>query len=295
MALPRLFFAPSFRYRHNGWFFAILVGALVYLATFVASAELTLFASTLTWDRGLSSRFTVEILPAADESSSPQNERVHQALAVLRAMPDVNNAAPVPEEDTVRLLKPWISQPSLLKSLPLPALIDVERKPGSTLTGDDIQNQLKITLHDVKVDDHAAWLADLTHLVHVLVAIGGLMIFLTALTLIIAVSLLCRAIMAAEHETIELLHVMGAEDGDIANHFQFHARLLAVPGSFVGFVLALLSAGLLIFFLRATGEGGLLPLFHWFDFAVLLVPVIAIWMAALSARLSVINFLYTIP
>src|ERR1700761_7258941 len=137
MSLPKPFFEPSFRYRHNGLFFAILVGALVFLATFVASAEMALFGSALTWDRGLGGSYTVEIPAVADESSTPESDRLKQALAVLRAMPYVASVTPLPEDDAYRLLKPWISQPSLLKSLPVPRLIDVERKPGSNLSAED--------------------------------------------------------------------------------------------------------------------------------------------------------------
>src|ERR1700761_1990959 len=115
MALPHTFFAPSFRYRHNGLFFAVLIGALVYLATFIATAETALFASTLTWDHGLSDRLTVEVPAVADESSSPQSERVTQAISILKAIPDVAKVTQVPDDDVERLLKPWITQPGLFK------------------------------------------------------------------------------------------------------------------------------------------------------------------------------------
>jgi cell division transport system permease protein len=295
MALPRPFFAPSFRTRRNGLFFAVLVGALVYLATFVASAELALFATTLTWDQGMKTRATVEIPAVGDEASTPQAERVNQALAILRAMPDVLRAVPVSDEETTHLLKPWISQPGLLKSLPVPALIDVERKPDSNLSADDIQRRLKTTLHDVHVDDHTDWLTDLSHLVRGLAAIGSLMIAVAGLTLVIAVSLLCRAIVAAERETITLLHIMGADDADIADHFQFHARRLAMSGAGAGFVCAILSVALMLLFLHPFGNPGFSSLLRWFDMALVLVPVAAVGITAFSARLSVLNFLYTMP
>src|SRR5271154_7021430 len=117
MPLPRHVFAPAFRHRRLGWFFALLVGIMVYLASFATAAEATLSMMTVTWDRDMESRLTVEIPAVDDEASTPQPERVAQVLAVLRAMPGVERATPLSEDETARLLKPWIKQPELLKEL----------------------------------------------------------------------------------------------------------------------------------------------------------------------------------
>ena len=297
MPLPRPFFAPSFRYRRLDLFFAAIVGIMVYLATFAVAAEATLSAATYAWDRGMEGRLTVEIPSVGDEASTSQPERVRQALSILRAMPGIATATAMSDDDTAQLLKPWISQPELLKSLPIPSLIDVTRAPGSTVTAGDIAAQLHPTLRDAQVDDHASWLVNFAHLVHGLVAFGALTITLAALTLVIAVSLVCRAIMATERETISLLHILGAEDDDIARHFEMQARHLAGPASFAGFRLALISAGALLFFLQPFLALAYLHAPGWigFAFAVLLVPVAAIVIAAFSARIATLNYLYTMP
>lgn len=297
MALPYSLFSPAFRYQHLRWFFVALVGIMVYVATFATAAEATLSAITLTWDMSAQSRLTVEIPAVSDEATMSQDERMHQTLALLRPMPDILSVTPLPEDEAARLLKPWINQPELLKSLTLPLLIDVERKPGSNLSAAAIQDKLKTVGDDIHVDDHAAWLKDMEHLVHGLAFMAGLIILLTALTLIMAVSLICRAIMATERETISLLHTIGAEDEVIAKNFQSHAQHLAGRAAWVGFGLALISAGILLFFLRHFADASLLQPLHWFGLAVsiLIVPLAAIWMAALSARLSALKLLQVMP
>lgn len=297
MALPRQFFAPSFRHRRLGMFLSMIVGVMVYMAAFVMAAEASLSTITLAWNRDLQSRLTVEIPAVDDEASMPQAERVKQALAILRAMPGLTHITSVRDDEAARLLEPWINDPAILKDLPVPSLIDVERAPDSKLTAEDIQQQLKATLRDVQVDDHAAWLADLARFVKGLAAFGGLMIVLTVFTLVLAVSLVCRTIMATERETIVLLHIMGAEDNDIARHFQNHARRLSSASAFVGFVLALLSAGALLYFMRHFANPDVLQQAHWMILggAVLAVPLAAIGIASLSARFSVLNFLRSMP
>ncbi len=297
MALPRSVFSPAFRYQHLSWFFVALVGIMVYVATFATAAEATLSAITLTWDTGVESRLTIEIPAVEDEANMPQIERVRQTLAILKAQPDIALVMPLPDDEAARLLKPWISQPELLKAIALPTLIDVERKTGSSLTAATLQDKLKNVAEDIHVDDHAAWLADMNHLVNGLALMAGLMILLTAVTLIIAVSLICRAIMATEHDTIALLHIIGADDDAIAKTFQYHARRLAGRASMVGFILALISVGILLFFLRRFADPALLQPMHWAGLAasVLVVPLAAIAMAALSARLSALKLLRSMP
>ncbi len=297
MPLPSNFFAPSFRQHRLGWMFSALVGIMVYLATFSAVAEVSLSAATLTWDARAASRLTIEIPPVGDETATPQADRVRQTLGILRAMAGIKNIAQISDEDTVRLLKPWITQPELLKSLPLPVLIDVERAPGSILTADDIRQQIKGPVPDVRIDDHAAWLADLSHFVYGLVAAAALMIVLTALMLALAVNLLCNTIMAAEGDAISLLHIMGATDDDIARHFAYHAGQISWPPTLAGFVLALLSAGGLLFFLRHFADLLAVTPTVWVELglAVALVPIVTVAIAFFTARVSALNTLYAMP
>ncbi|HEU0117059.1 MAG TPA: FtsX-like permease family protein [Alphaproteobacteria bacterium] len=297
MALPRHIFAPAFRHQKLSVFFAGLVCIVVYVATFATAAEATLSALTMTWDKGVEARMTVEIPHAGDEASQAQSDKVQQAVALLRAMPELATVTPVPDEETIALLKPWIDNPEVLKAIPVPSLIDITRKEGVSLTPADVLAKLKPVAEDARVDEHAAWLSDAQHLVRGLSIMAFLMIGLTAVTLVIAVSLVCRAIMATEKDTITLLHTMGAEDRDIARHFQFHARRLAAPAAWLGFGLALLSSAILLFFLRHIASAASLQPMHWLVLAVmtLLVPVLAVWIAAFSARLSTLKLLHALP
>lgn len=297
MALPNHIFAPAFRHRGLGWFLAILVGIMVYLASLAMATEAGLSVMTFRWDTNMQARLTVEIPPAPDESSTPQAERVKKATEVLRDIPGVTKVTPLPDGEAVELLKPWIRQEDLLKTLPLPTLIDIERKEGSRLDAADIRSKLKPVIKDASVTDHAAWLADLAHLARAVATMAGFTILLACAALVITVSLVCRAIMATEHETIALLHIMGAEDDQIARHFQLHARNQSIPASLAGFVLALLSAGILFFFLRHFIDPLSLDAAHWIGLgvAVLLVPLGAIAMAAVTARLSVLQLLRGMP
>ncbi|MBV8061423.1 MAG: hypothetical protein JO126_00395 [Alphaproteobacteria bacterium] len=297
MALPHKLFIHSFRKRRLGWFFAALVLMMVYLATFVTAAEVTLSAVTLSWDSGVQSRLTVEIPAIEDESATPQTERAQQALAILHAMPSVAHVSMVSEQETLGLIKPWINQPDLLKALPVPILIDIERKAGATLTAEDVRQALKSALHDVRVDDHANWLSDLGSFVNGLTLLGLFLILLTALTLMICITLLCRSVMATERATIDLLHFLGADDRDIAAHFQRLTISLSWLPALTGFGGAVVSAMGLLYYIRNFADTALLSTSHWayIGATVLAVPLTAVVIASYAARLSVLSTLRSAP
>lgn len=297
MSLPHKFFEPSFRYRRLGTFLALIVGVMVFIATFITAAESALSLATVVWNVGQSNQMTVEIPAIEEEASTDQGDRAKQAIAILEAMPGIGKVHQVPDAEAQKLLQPWIGDGDVLASLPLPTLIDVEKLPGNKLSADDVRLQLKATLRDVRVDDHAAWLADLARFVDGMAAFGILMIGLAAMTLILAVSLVCRTIMATERETISLLHIMGAEDNDIACHFESHTRQLAFSAAVIGFVGAVFSAGILLFFMRHFADPAVLSGMHWGVLLLLImaVPLAAIFIASLSAKYSVLNALRAMP
>ena len=178
-------------------------------------------------------------------------------------MPEVANVQVLSDAQTHELLKPWINQAELLKSLPVPTLIDIDRKAGVSLSAQDLRDRLKPVANTIQVDDHAVWLADLVRVVRGLMIIAGIVIALTLVAVVFAVSLLCRVVVATEHETIALLHVMGAEDDDVARHFQYHAGRLSLPAALCGYAFGIVSAGALVFFLHNFADTSFLAWQHW--------------------------------
>jgi cell division transport system permease protein len=297
MSLPRHLFTPAFRHQHLGRSFAAIVCIMVFIATFATSAEAVLLSLGYTWGQTMESRITVEIPSVGEESAIPQVERVKQATAILRATPGVGFVMPLSDEEVARLLQPWFSQPELLKALPLPTLIDVERKEGAAVTAGQIQDSVRSAVSDARVDDHGAWTQDVWRLVDGLSILGGVTIALTGITLIIAVGLICRAVMAAEQETISLLHNLGADDNDIARHFQAQARRISWRAAAGGFGAAVLATALLVFVTRHVADLSILTARHWIVLvaAALFVPLGATYIATATARVSVLRLIRTFP
>ena len=297
MPLPRNLFTPVFRHQRLGRSFAAIVGIMVFIASFATAAESALLTQGYLWGRTLETRITVEIPAIGDEAAVPQAERVKQAISILRGLPDVGLVMPLSDDEVTRLLQPWFDQPELLKALPLPTLIDIERKPGATLTTAKIQDALKTAVADARVDDHGAWTQDVWRLIRGLSLLGGVMIALMGVTLIVTISLICRAVVAAEHDTISLLHLLGASDTDIARHFQAQAQRLSLRAAGVGFAAAVMIAGCLLFVAHPVADLSTLNIMHWTQLAVLvfLIPVGAVLLSSMTTRGTVMRLIKSFP
>ncbi|MDD3370996.1 MAG: hypothetical protein PHE27_04115, partial [Alphaproteobacteria bacterium] len=174
MSLPRHLFTPSFRHQHLGRSLAVIVGIMVFIASFAVAAETVLLTASYLWGRAVDTRMTVEIPAVGDETSMSQPERIKQALAILRAMPELSAVVPLADKDVSELLEPWFKDPGLLKTLPLPTLIDIEHKPGTSLSAEKIRDSLKVAVNDVQVNDHGDWTKDIWRLVRGLTILGSL-------------------------------------------------------------------------------------------------------------------------
>jgi cell division transport system permease protein len=297
MSLPRHLFTPAFRYQHLGRSLAAIVGIMVFIASFAVAAEAVLLTAGYLWGRNMETRLTVEIPAVGDEASMTQAERVKQAVSVLSAMPNVGLVIPLSDDEVARLLSPWFREPELLKTLPLPTLIDVERKADGSVTAEQIDHALKSVVSDARVNDHGDWTKDVWRLVRGLTILGGLTIALAAMALVIAVNLICRTVIATEHETISLLHLMGAENTDIARHFQMQVARIVLKASAIGFGGAVGIISVLLLCTRNIADLSTLEWQHWVGvgIATLLVPFGATAIATFAGRLSVMRLIKMFP
>lgn len=279
-------------------FLPALTLLMVFLAGLALAAVMDLERTLARWDESLTGTLTVE-LPAA---AGPNDKSLDAALAVLRAAPGVKSATPIDSAATAKLIAPWLGTSLSPADLELPRLIDVRLDPGRRTDLAALRAKLTAAVPNTVLDDHQLWLDRLTHFarsaeltaIAILVLIGGVAV--------ISVSFATRTGLAVHHDTIELLHLMGARDAYVARQFERQALRLALVGGVIGLVLA---AAALLALSQATNAAAflgdsvtLLPALHlrgW-NWAVLAVlPVVAGLVAMATARLTVLTTLRRLP
>ena len=267
-----------------------VIAIMMFLTVLAAALGLGLSSAAERLDANVGHRITVQII----EANPDLRERQAQAaVAALRAFPGVVSVRRIADADLADMLEPWLGSAGMEADLPLPAMIDADLTPEAHLRVPDIRSRLARAAPAARVDDNAQWLSPLARLVSALQWLAAglvlLMVGATAATVVLA----ARAALDTHRSTIEVLHLMGATDIQVARLFQRRIALDALFGSLVGLVAAFGVLVLLGNRVRALGSELLgsaeLPDSAW---AVLLaLPLAGVVLAMLVARLTILRAL----
>lgn len=273
-----------------------VVAVMAFLAALAAAGGVALDRAAREWRGGFAGSLTVE-LPAAASGEAAQDRRVAAVLEALRGTAGVREARALSHEETAALLEPWLGRGGAIDALPLPRLVDVRLDDEHPVDLDFLAGRVAEAAPEARLDDHALWLDRLTGLARAAEAAAAASVALLGGALAAVVVFATRAAFAAHADTIELLHLIGARDGQIAAQFQRRALAMALKGGLLGAALAALTLAALAF----AGRGLELP-FSAHDLlapsglaALTLAPVVAAAIAWLTARVTVLRALARLP
>lgn len=264
-----------------------VIAIMMFLTVLAAAAGLGLARAADGLDAGIGDSVTVQILAA---EPGRREAEARAALEVLSAFPHVSAARRVPDAELAALIEPFLGAGGMEADLPMPALIEA-RAPPRALSA--LSRALAEAAPSARLDENRAWLAPLARLIAALKWLAGglvlLMIGATGATVVLA----ARAALDTHRETIEVLHLMGATDVQVARLFQRRIALDALFGGVVGLALAALVLALIGERARALGSellgGAGLPPGAWALLALL--PVAGVLLAMLVARVTILRAL----
>ena len=274
------------RTRAMVWIMAIMI----FLTVLAAALGLGAARSAGSLDRELAGRLTVQIIGADKDA---QQASVAKVVAALRKDPAVTRVAPVDRARLAKLLKPWLGDAGLDPDLPMPAMIDVDLRHGDTADVARVTAQVQAIVPGAQVDRHARWLAPVRGFITTLWLLGAGLVALMAVATTAVVLLAARSGLDTHRDTIDVLHMLGSTDVQVARLFQRRIALDTLTGGAIGAVGAL---ALTAFFQARLAMLGsqmmntmvLTPA----DWAILVaVPFAFALMAMAAARLSVVRTL----
>jgi cell division transport system permease protein len=267
-----------------------VIAIMMFLTVLAAAAGLGLAGAAGRLDDQIGTRVTVQIVEADADAREAQAAAVARALAGHAGVTDVRR---ISDEEVDQLLEPWLGDGAIGEDIPVPALIDVDLTPEAHARLDAVHDVVTAAAPSARVDDNAQWLAPLAGLIGALqwLAVGLvlLMIGATAATVVLA----ARAALNTHRETIEVLHLMGATDVQVARLFQRRIALDALFGGLVGFLLAGIALIALGDRVAALGSeligAAALPAQTWG--LLIALPLLGVVLAMLVARITILRAL----
>lgn len=263
---------------------------MVFLSGVAVSGALSIRDAAGGWRDNLSRTLTVQIV-ATDQAQREQETQA--ALGVLAETPEIESAALLGDQEVASLLEPWLGASDITSKLPVPALIDVYIAPGASLDHGSLGERLAAVAPSAVLDSHQKWLSDLLRLSDILQWISASILFLVGLTTVAIVAFATHAGLAAHRDIIEVVHLIGARDQQIARAYQWRFLMIGLKGGLLG-VLFNLAAFAAIYMASANLGSVLLPRLTPSTsalFAVAALPLAAAFITMVTARIAVLRSL----
>ena len=256
------------------WVMAIML----FLTLLAAAAGLGTRQAATALERQLAGRMPVQVV---EGSPAKRDAIAAQMAAALKALPQVRRVVPVDRAELTRLLAPWLGAAGADADLPMPAMIDVDliadADPAAVVAA-------------VRRIDAASWMSPVSGLMATVtwLAFGLVALMLSATAAVVVLA--ARAGLETHRATIEIMHMLGSTDVQVARLFQRRiardAALGAIGGGVLAMgVLALVAARIAAVGSDLLGSATLAPA----DWTILLLlPVAFVLLATLAARIAVL-------
>lgn len=285
-------FDLPFHVRLGTEFIVFLTALMTVLCLLSVTASLSLTQLAKKWTSGLENTLTIEI-PHSDDRDAIATK----ILSGLQESKGVKSARLMAEDDMGRLLAPWLGPVAdTMKDLPLPALITIELKDRNDEVIQNVNRMVHDISADARVDAHEQWLTDLVKFTRSLKLTAILIMISIGLVTSLTVAGAVRSRMAIHHTELELLHIMGADDGYITGQFQRYILWMAGKGVLLGLIVTLAVIGALQLVSMTSSEA--LPALRLSILQFLSLPVAALILlliSAWSARITALKVLRNMP
>lgn len=267
-----------------------IIAIMMFLTVMAAATGLSLQSGMAKLGADLADGATIQVVEANAEA---RHAAVGQIMGRLRTFSGIRRADIVDDRTLAAQLRPWLGEEMEAGDLPIPALIDVEFADGAADNAERLQRAIVPLVPAARVEAHTRFLQPLSGLVRVLTVLAGLLVALMALATAAVVMLAARSAHETHRATIDILHLMGATDVQIARLFQRRIALDALFGGALGFLVAV-AILLLIGQRLETTQSDLMraaSLSLWGWGVLVALPLAGVALAMITARVTVLRAL----
>jgi cell division transport system permease protein len=190
-----------------------VMAVMCFLAVLAVGAMELINRAVAQWASGLASEVTVQLPQLSTRDMDADLAVVTQLLAGIDG---VKGVTILDRADGEKLLAPWIGTDGL-DALPIPRLIrvvvDDKRQPDFVA----LEQVLQQTVPTARLDTHRRWEAELRRMASTLTWLSSLILVLISVSAVAMVVFASRAVLEANREIVDVLHIAGADDAFIAS------------------------------------------------------------------------------
>lgn len=248
------------------------------------------------WKNDIAREVTIQIRPG---DGLDMQQALLTAQEIAGRVEGIASVKIIDEEETARLLEPWLGAGLSLDELPVPRLLSVKLEPNTRPDFEALRRELTANVPGVSLDDHQAWADRLNTMASATVLIGLSIMALVMSATILTVIFATRGAMSSNQHIVEVLHFVGARDKYVADQFQRHFLLLGLKGGAIGGILAILAFILIGYWTGqniATPEGDqVTALFGTFSVGLIgyagtaVIVILISFLTALTSRRTVLR------
>ncbi len=121
-----------------------------------------------------------------------------------------------------------------LDDLPVPRIIVVRIAPRSRPDFPQLRAALATEVPSASLDDHRGFVLQMRTMARAAILVAACVLALVLIATVLSVTFATRAAMATNRPVIEVLHLIGAKNSFIAEHFQRHFLELGLKGGAAG-------------------------------------------------------------
>jgi cell division transport system permease protein len=267
-----------------------VIAIMMFLTVLAAAAGLGLGSAAASLNAAVGDRVTVQVIEPNPDLREADAAR---AADLLRRLPGVKKVRRLTPAEINHLLEPWLGAGGGEADLPIPAMIDADLGPGGGARLDEVRNALARLVPSARLDRNGDWLGPLGRLISSLKWLSAALVLMMIASTSATVVLAARAALDTHRGTIEVLHLMGATDVQVARLFQRRIALDALFGGGLGLVAASLVLVLIGARVSALGSdligSAQLPAGAWLLLVAL--PVLGVLLAMMVARATILRAL----
>lgn len=263
-----------------------VIAIMIFLTVLAAASGLSLTRAAASIGHAIAGRVTIQILDANVERRSQQVRAIAQRLG---ATPQVTRVQPVDDAEIAATMEEWLGKDAEALGLPMPALIDVDLAgDASPAALERLRAAVLPVAPHARIEPHASWLGPVSGIIRSFAWIAAALVLLLGFAASAIVMLTARSALNIHHATIEVLHLIGATDTQIARLFQRRIALDALFGSVAGFAAAVVVLFLLSSQFQSLGAALLADAaLGWRWLLLPLIPLALVLLASVTARYTI--------